>query len=224
MKLNKKIKGLLIINLLLVISCSSMNTTGIAPGYAEAFKAIRNAVFGFESNLISPELIRNIPYASLSLRIGKGPKGLLILESTNNDIDTWVSADGVYILTDKGKIIQTAGLEHNLIDLASQNSSYNNISIKEPQLFNDYYSYDVPYHRNLKTTVGVFRQKKEIIELFDRQEELTLIEEVVINEKIGWEVKNKYWVDDNNYVWKSIQHISPRLPPFEIEVTKKPSR
>ena len=35
--------------------------------------------------------------------------------------------------------------------------------------------------------------------------------------------ENKYWVDDSNFVWKSIQSISPRLPKIYIEVTKKAS-
>ena len=30
---------------------------------------------------IKPEVIKNIPYASMLLRIGKGPQGLMILES-----------------------------------------------------------------------------------------------------------------------------------------------
>ena len=52
---------------------------------------------------------------------------------------------------------------------------------------------------------------------------LSLIEEDLKNEYLGWSVTNKYWLDDEGYVWKSIQHISPKLPPFIIEVTKKPA-
>ena len=53
--------------------------------------------------------------------------------------------------------------------------------------------------------------------------ELILIEERIENQYIGWKETNKYWVDDTNFVWKSEQFISPRLPKFIIEVTKKPS-
>jgi len=204
-------------------SCSTIDTGSIAPGYVEAFKTIRGAVFGYETDLITTDLIKNIPYASLTLKIGKGPKGLLILESTNNQIDTWISADGVYILTHKGKVIRTSGLEHNLIEFISQNESFRNINLDSMEVFNEYYSYDNPYHRNLKATVKVTKRGKEIVKLFDKETELILIEELIENKKIGWKVRNKYWVDENNFVWKSYQNLSPKLPVFEIEVTKKPS-
>ena len=42
------------------------------------------------------------------LKIGKGPNGLMILESLNDDDYTWVSADGVYLVINNGKIIKTA--------------------------------------------------------------------------------------------------------------------
>ena len=36
------------------------------------------------------------------------------------------------------------------------------------------------------------------------------------------EVPEKYWLDDSNYVWKSVQNISPKIPPISFTVTKKP--
>ena len=39
---------------------------------------------------------------------------------------------------------------------------------------------------------------------------------------LGWEVENSYWVDDKGFVWKSEQFISPKLPSFSVEITKKP--
>ena len=84
--------------LLFTYGCQSFNTQNIAPGYYETFKAINNAIFGYEDR-IPTQLIQEIPYASMLLKIGKGPEGLLILESSNNDIHTWVSADGVYFVT-----------------------------------------------------------------------------------------------------------------------------
>ena len=52
----------------------------------------------------------------------------------------------------------------------------------------------------------------------------SLIEERITNSFIGWSEVNKFWVDDNNFVWKSEQFISPKLPRFSIEVTKKLSQ
>ena len=40
------------------------------------------------------------------VKIGNGPTALMILESKNNEDYTWVSADGVYLVINNGKIIK----------------------------------------------------------------------------------------------------------------------
>ena len=51
---------------------------------------------------------------------------------------------------------------------------------------------------------------------------LRLIEEKVTSKEIAWSEINRYWVDESNFVWKSEQNISSRLPAIYFEVTKKP--
>jgi len=63
----------------------------------------------------------------------------------------------------------------------------------------------------------------EKVDLLKGESELHLIEENIKNNFIGWNVTNKYWMDDNSFVWKSEQYISPKLPKFILEVTKKPA-
>ena len=109
-----KIFILIIFSPIFISSCSNLALNNIAPGYLDTFKAINNAVFGYEDQEISPEIINNIPYASMLLKIGKGPTGLLILESKKNKKSTWLSADGVYIVLLDGVIIKTSGLVNNL--------------------------------------------------------------------------------------------------------------
>ena len=96
--------------------CSSLDLSRVAPGYVGAYEAIKVLLIGHENDNITPELIKNIPYASMTLNVGKGPKGLMILESKTYDLSTWVSADNVYITEKNGKIIQTKGLGNNLMN------------------------------------------------------------------------------------------------------------
>ena len=63
--------------------------------------------------------------------------------------------------------------------------------------------------------------KRDIQLTFDRKE-LFYVSEKISSEEISWYEENSYWIDSKDFVWKSIQHISPRLPPIYIEVTKKP--
>ena len=94
-------------------SCASIDRNNIAPGYVQAFYSIKQVLVGSD-NTISPDLIRNIPYASMLVKIGKGPEALMILERINNDNYTWVSADGVYLVINEGRIVKTSGLPNNL--------------------------------------------------------------------------------------------------------------
>ena len=76
---------------------------------------------------------------------------------------------------------------------------------------------------NLDIEVNITVKGSEKVQLFNREAELLLIEEEMVNKKIGWKRVNKYWVDEEYFVWKSEQYISPKLPKFYLEVTKKPS-
>ena len=66
--------------------------------------------------------------------------------------------------------------------------------------------------------------KTERTELLGSTKELNIIEERISNNFIGWKETNMYWVDSDGFVWKSEQHVSPKLPRFEIEVTKRLSQ
>ena len=88
----------------------------------------------------------------------------------------------------------------------------------------NYYSYENPVLNLLEVKTLVTRIGVESVELITGQKDLILFEEVVENEYLGWKRLNKFWVDDSGFVWKSEQHISPKLPKFVIEITKKPSR
>ncbi len=209
----------LIFSIIIFSSCSSFGNLGtnFAPAYVEAYKAIKNAVVGYEDTGITKEIIDNIPYASSLLKIGKGPQGLLILESISSNKETWVSADGVYLVVKNGRIIQTAGLNNNLTNFISPNKA----SIG--QTYKHYYSYDNPYLRDLEAKVELKIKGKEEIKIFDETFNLQLIEEEVANAYLGWSFTNKYWIDDEYNVIKSIQQFSPKLPEFTMVITKKPS-
>ena len=89
--------------LLFVNACASIDTNRIAPGYADAFTSIKQLLLGVENN-IEPEVIKNIPYASILVRIGNGPTALMILENITEEGYSWVSADGVFLVTKNGRV------------------------------------------------------------------------------------------------------------------------
>tara|TARA_B100000575_G_scaffold294552_1_gene311447 strand:- start:467 stop:1129 length:663 start_codon:yes stop_codon:yes gene_type:complete len=213
---------LLLMTVILLNACSSISNN-IAPGYAETFNTFRVLLTGYEDNLISEELVRNIPYASMALKIGNGPKGLIILESVDGDTFTWVSADSIYLVIKGGRIIKTEGLENDL-----KNTLYPKTGLKDilsgldPKIV-AYYSYENPEINNLKLDLNYKVKDREIVDIFGKEKELIHLVEEIRNSTYGWNFTNHYWVDESYYVWKSIQTVNPKIPPFELTVTKKPS-
>lgn len=211
----------LIICLSVLQSCS-LDTSRIAPGYVEAFRTIKNTLITQENKLITPEIIDSIPYASMTLRIGRGAPGLVILESYEDEKETWVSADGIYLIIEQGRVVKTGGLLNNLVDFKAVDNDFNDlIKYKGSEKLFYYYSYDKPELINMRVEANRKFIRKEQIDLLNSSKQLNLIEEKITNHFIGWTEINRYWVDNNNFVWKSEQYISPKLPSFNIEVTKR---
>jgi len=207
--------------LLAMSSCSTIDLNRVAPGYIEAFQQAKGLVYGVDNPYITDDLIKNIPYASSILQIGTGAPGLIILESKKNSSETWVSSDGVFLVIKKGKIIKTQGLNNNLVDSLIPKQYFKD-SLGDVK-FNFYLSYDEPKLDNLKVEATNRVLNKELVAVGSQEMLLTLVEETLSNSYLGWKVTNKYWKDENGFTWRSEQYISPRLPPFIIQVTKKPA-
>ena len=178
---------------------------------------------GYKNDNITPELINNIPYASMTMSVGRGPKGLMILESKTFDQATWVSADGVFITEQNGKIIQSKGLGNNLDELLMTVNFRNLLNIDTSKTYIYYKSYSNPELYNLELKAAFKVKDRKLTKLLNIETFLTLIEEEVYSEELGWKITNQYWVDDNSFIWKSIQTISPKIPTVYMEITKKPS-
>ncbi len=212
------------IYIILFQSCS-IDTSRIAPGYVEAFQTIKDSLIGADNELVTAEIIERIPYASSKLAIGKGAPGLIILESINDNKETWVSADGLFLVIEDGRVIKSAGLFNNLVSLKFADNDFKDLIVSrtsEKLIF--YYSYDNPELIDMRVEVERRFITEEKVRLLSGEKQLSLIEEKITNDYIGWKELNKFWVDNEGFVWKSEQFISPKLPRFNIEVTKKPAK
>ncbi len=210
--------------LLFALGCSSISlSNNIAPGYVEAFKTLNTVLLGHDKKTFSKELIYQIPYASMIVKIGKGPEGLMILERKKENQELWVSADEVLLGITEGRITSSEGLINNLTSLTLSKRVVKISDVEEGFVYKNYYSYKNPDLYFLEVEAVYKISGSEPVSLFDREVDLNLIEEKLENKYLGWEVTNRYWLDEEGFIWKSEQHISPKLPVIKIEVTKKPS-
>ena len=215
---------LLLASCLSLIGCSSI-PDNVAGSWRYSFETFKSALFGYEDFPITREVIDNIPYASIRLKIGKGPAGLLILENKERKKNTWLSADQVTIVEREGKIIRTLGLTNNLTSIRPQSVNYFEfIKNKDNPIYKSFISLDNPEVFELELKVKVLNKGLEEIEIVDKKYSLIHFIEEKENRYLRWKSKDHYWVDpEDGFVWKSIQNIAPNIPPIVIEVTKKPA-
>ena len=223
--LNKEFsKIVLLISIVSVsISCSSIDTSKIAPGYKETYVAMKNAIIGFPESNISVDVINNIPYASMLIQIGKGPTGLVILESKLGEEYTWLSADQIYLVVHNGKIIESSGFQNNLIYTFQSPIPFQDIINGKINDLKGYYSYDNPPLKNLAIDFEYKVIGKEEVDILNTTKILIKVEERGHSYKLGWKFVNEYWIDQDLVVWKSKQFLSPKLPVIKYTLTKKPS-
>jgi len=230
MRTNKILLTTFIVSFIFLHGCSTTPSAisgSVGASFSKAYKAISSLISGYEDYPITRELVDQIPYASLRMKIGKGPAGLLILESKKGDEYTWVSADNVYIVTKWGRIIRAQGLINNLTDTYSAEPSFKEI-LQSSDLTGENFRYitlDNPQAFDIRVKVSYRKIGPEGVSILDRTRQLTLIEENIENAYIKWRHTNKYWVDqETGFVMQSFQVIAPNLPPILIQVTKKPSQ
>ena len=231
MRTNKILLTIFIVSFIFLHGCSTTPADlggSVGASFSKAYKAISSLISGYEDYPITRELVDQIPYASLRMKIGKGPAGLLILESKKGDEYTWVSADNVYIVTKEGRIIRALGLTNNLTDVFSSEPSFKEILQTSDSLTGEkfrYVSLDNPEAFNIRVKVSYTKIGPVDVSILDRTRQLILIEEKIENAYIKWRHTNKYWVDqETGFVMQSFQVIAPNLPPILIQITKKPSQ
>ena len=196
---------------LLLFSCSGSNL--ISSSYSTAFEVVTKQFFK-DGSVIDTQVIKNIPYASSLINFKGSSKALVILESKRRNIYTWVSSDEKVFFTRGGRIVSTIGLPNNLYKIQRPEIEFSEIisSQKEVEYFS-YYSFKDPDLNDLRVKVTAKVIGEERIKLLDGFKLVILIEEKLYSQDINWKEVNRFWVDPRSfYVWKSEQHISPRLP------------
>tara|TARA_B100000475_G_C14990373_1_gene312007 strand:- start:98 stop:760 length:663 start_codon:yes stop_codon:yes gene_type:complete len=213
-------------NIILLLIISVLYSCSTVPMNTQTYKLVYAGIFGYEDIDLDSSYIEQLPYSSMKVKIGKGPGGLAILESMNEDKETWVTSDEIFLIIKGGRIIGSYGLvETNLVDYQSKDPNFKLFIDSKQKEFTSYrvLSYDNPEALNVRFKVITTYKGVEQITILNYARELVLIEETIQNDYLNWKTTNKFWVDkDSGFVWKSIQTYAPNLPNFKLEVTKRP--
>lgn len=194
------------------------------PVLVNAVDALRIAVIGAPDPPLERATIAKLPYASMSAKIGKGARGMLVLGRYDGDDLHWVAGGSGIIVTRHGRVVKTAGLPVNLKDTRSFREdpvATRLHRLEKPVEYVRYvdiepgHRYDLPIRSRFET---VGPQRITIVEI---EFETVLVREVNEADTMNWNFENLYWVDIfDGFVWKSRQHIARDIPSLDLEVLK----
>ncbi len=189
--------------------------------YTELLKNFTILVNGPED--ISQDLVDKVPYASMQARLGNSENSLIVLEEDRNNILKWTTSNYVKIYTQNGFVIRLTGLGNELqkIDL-DKNHPANLIQFPEDKIvMTSFYSFENPQLIRLPVKTIFSFVKDETIIVLGKEIETKVFKEESLKNLISWRFENKYWVNENKEIVKSIQHFSPKNPPIHLLTTKK---
>lgn len=160
----------------------------------------------------------------MAAKIGRGPRGLMILGRIEGQELHWISSDRIVLVTRYGRVIRTAGLPANLketrlIDLDPLEGLREGRFETDP--FRRLVDLAPPDHYQIMVTSNLELLGKESIVIAELLFDTEVFRERCSARDFDWTFENRYWVDpDNGVIWKSIQHIHPDIPPVELELLK----
>ena len=205
----------------LTAGCSSSFQSPVLGNLASA---VRFTAFGMPDVPIKRDVIATIPYASISAKIGRGPRGVLVLSHIENGDHHWISADRAVLVTRGGRIVKTAGLPELLKDTRSAavdpvGSILHKLSTGTTFARTIDLEPDRAYGVTVESTFENLGE--ETIAVSEVELETIVVREYCEARTIRWSHTNVYWADKfDGFVWKSRQHIARSFPSIDVEVLK----
>lgn len=171
--------------------------------------------------------VGSVPYASIGLGIGDSRKQLIVLESVTGRDHRWLTGDPVAIVTRGGRIMNTAGFPDDLSAtrlpgpdpadgglhrLTGPVTATRIIDLRADRVFDQRVDCRLkPAGRETVTILGVDR-------------DLIRVKERCKAKRIHWRFTNVFWADpETGRLWRSRQHVHPRMPPLTIDVLRPSS-
>lgn len=196
---------------------------------------IDEAFFGAEDVSQTSQQVMDLPYASAYLRINEGQRIFVVLgyaepNPNNQQLQLkWISADGGMMVTEHGRVVKTLNLPQlNLIQRdvnvngqassppwqtgAQWQSQYDWQRLSSQGTNRDHYGY---VGQVSLTPLG---EEKVISTIW--QQTLSQWQESVYFPQLDKTLHNRYWVNRDGQVMKSIQYLGPEMTRIEFEILK----
>jgi hypothetical protein len=194
------------------------------PLIVNAAKALKLVVAGDPDAKISRDQVSKIPYATISGKVGRGPKSLLVLAKRERGKLFWMSSDNAVLVTKNGRVVQTAGFPENLIN--TYFSGHDPVNRRLHLKDRPKYSFrEIDSEIDKRFGVPIRSEFQMVghrdISIAQVKVETILVREYNTTKSLNWNFTNYFWADKyDGFIWKSRQHIARSFPPIELEILK----
>lgn len=160
-----------------------------------------------------PEEARALPYASMEVSFGVSRPSLVVLGFIEGRRLHWVTADRIVLVTEEGRLVQTAGFA-------------NDMRVTRQQLFPEEGSrrwvVDLEYRDlyGIEIRCRTVESVAEPLEIRGHGIDAVRSTEACQARGVDWDFENTFWSDRAGVIWKGIQHFSPEVPPLEFSIIK----
>lgn len=181
--------------------------------------------FGGKPSSVTRQEAAAIPFATIGIRLDGGPEAMLILGGVNGQRQLWTSASHIVLQTEGGRILRTAGLEHNRSDMRiiKGDSGRPPIDASAETIWGE----DFPDLHLYSVTV-VCRSTphgSESVSNFGRSVPAIRVDEDCRSDQLDWSFTNTYWISpQDGLTWRAIQYVSPKLGSIETEILRPASQ
>lgn len=195
-----------------VPACTSNSSMGVIG------KSLEMAFIGHPDAQFDREYIESIPYASMILKIGKGPKSLVIHSRTMSGDVHWIAADYTLYVTRHGRIVKTANLPINRVGFEARNQDpIWQIQQGLPFEREMYYEVDLQPGNFFATPFRATFEfdGTETLEILGETFETDRYVERFKSEKLYWEDENYFWFDkETGKLRQTLQFVDPKTPAY----------
>ena len=189
---------------LMLICLSSCNNIS----YSQVIPLVKLATFGVEDIEIDDDFLNQQKFSFIKVNVGRTGVAILTLASIKNGVYTWVSASGEKLQTYNVKIIKSFDVVYDTHFITFSNFSLNE-SLQTKQ-------FDYTVRLFNPATIVTQEAILKTLETPRFGDEGLYFEELVTTNGFKWRFVNKYWLNNDGYVTKSIQYLHPKLPKYEI--------
>ena len=211
-----KLNKVLFFSIFLFLSCSNGSV------YSELLNNL-GILFKPPSD-ISQEEVSSIKYSTIQVRIGRSPNTLIVLEEVQDDTLKWTSSNFVKIYTKEGMIVKVSGLENDL-ETKDIDKRHPILTKKYPERdiinLTNFYTFSNPDLHLLPVKTSFRFDKTEKIKILGEEIHTNVYLEETKDNLISWDFTNKYWVNLEGEIVKSIESFTPKNQPAHILVTNK---